>query len=108
MQPQLFSTSLVFVDHRMLGKGCPKTHIGLLLGLNERLQPCDSLCFAVLLDLKVGQGFCTGSCNAEFDQARPAKGMYGRVCVLVPGWFKKVFGYFSVVFYLFRNTQTMV
>lgn len=83
MQPQLFSTSLVFAEHQMSRTGCPKTLIGLLLGLSERHQPCDSLCFAVVLCLKVGQGFCTGSCKAEYDKARPAKGTYGRVDVWV-------------------------
>lgn len=80
----------MFAEHQILRTGCPKTHTGLLLGLSARLQLCYSLCFAVVLALKVGQGCCTGTCKAEFDKARPAKGMYGRVSVFVPRWFKKV------------------
>lgn len=80
MQPQLFSTSLIFAEHQMLRTGCPKTHTGLLLGLSERLQLCYSLCFAVVLGLKVGQEFCTGRCKVEFDKARPAKVWQGE-CV---------------------------
>lgn len=89
MQPQLFSTSLVFAEHQMSRTGCPKTHTGLLLGLNERLQPSDSSCFGMGLGLKVGQGFCSGRCKAGFDKARPWHVWQGEGCVLRQ--FKKVF-----------------